>query len=387
MNPLFALFSVFLGLLGLIIGSFLNVVIARVPRGESIVFPGSHCPKCGHELPWYENVPVFSWVLLRGRCSSCKAPISPRYVVVELLTAVLYLGLLSALGWTWGLVQGLAFVTLLVPLIFIDAETWLLPFELTLPGIAMGVLLRVPYGVDGVVGGLIGAAVGFASFRAMEAFGFLLFRKEAMGDGDKYLMALIGAFLGWKPLLAVVLFASLQGSVVGVLRLLLTGRAGPATGVPPVTTTPPPGPGPTDVAAPLAPPAPAPESGAVAPTAEAPAAESPAPVAPATEPPAPALAPAEEPEPRFTPAFLEPGLSLARRALLLPVTLLVQPIPDLPELDEETGEEPEWTPGVTNLPFGPWLGLAALELAYFGTAIVSATQGTALGLFFRLVLH
>ncbi len=321
-------FAFCLGVLGLAVGSFLNVVIARVPREESIVRPPSHCPRCGYQLRWYENVPVFSWLLLRGKCSSCKAPISPRYLAVELLTCVLFLACLRQFGWTMQLTQALVFVTLLVPLVFIDAEHWILPFELTVPGIALGVLLQLPLGWPRVKAALIGAVAGYLAFRVLEFFGWLFFRKETLGAGDKFLLAMVGAFLGWKVLFGVIAFSALQGAVVGLVMLKLTGRAGPSV-------------------------RPGEEKKEESAAAGGPAPETPGDGGEDED---------EEPPPAtFTPDFLRPGLSFGRRLLLIPWTLLLQPIPDEPE-PEEGEEEPTWEPGATNLPFGPWIGLAALEV-------------------------
>ncbi|WP_404370055.1 prepilin peptidase [Corallococcus coralloides] len=327
------LFILFLFILGLCIGSFLNVVIARVPEGLSIVRPGSRCPKCGHVLSWYENIPVLSWLGLRGKCRGCGAPISPRYVLVELLTGLLFLACLKRFDWTYALVPALVLVFLLVPLTFIDLEHWILPFSLTLPGIAAGVLLAIPQGAEAVGQAALGAAVGFLSFRLMEYVGWRAFKREALGGGDKFLVALLCAFLGWQSLLGILFFASLQGSIVGVALLALTGRAGPRG----------------------------------APEAEGPASPQ-GPQADASVTPAPRAAPAEEeaeePEATMTWDFTKPGLPLWKRVVLVPVCLLVQPIPDAP-LDD-AGEEEEWVPGPTNIPFGPWLALAGLELMLLG---------------------
>lgn len=315
--------------MGLSIGSFLNVVIARLPHDESIVRPRSKCPKCQHQLAWYENIPVFSWVALRGRCSHCKAPISPRYVLVELGTGATFMALLVRFGWNWELVAGLTFVTILIPLIFIDAEHWILPFELTLPGIALGVLLQIPDGWPAVKTALIGAVTGYLVFRFMELAGWLAVGREAMGAGDKFLVAMVGAFLGWRPLLGVVLLSALQGSIVGIVRMRLTGRAGPTA------------PDQTEAEG------------------------------------------EEEEEPKrepFTPKCFRPGLPFWKRLVLIPETLLWQEIPDPPPLDEETGEEPEWVPGESNLPFGPWIGLAALEVMLLGHWIAGALAETRYGL-------
>jgi leader peptidase (prepilin peptidase)/N-methyltransferase len=213
---------------GLAVGSFLNVVIARVPRGQSIVRPGSRCPKCGHVLAWYENVPILSWLALRGRCRGCGAPISPRYLFVELLTGLLFVGCLQRFGWSYELVPALAMVTLLIPLTFIDLEHWLLPFALTLPGIGLGVALSIPLGGERLLESAIGAAVGFGAFWLLEVIGEKVFKKEALGGGDKFLLAMIAAFLTYRALLGVILLSSIQGAVVGVALLALRGRAGPA---------------------------------------------------------------------------------------------------------------------------------------------------------------
>ncbi|MHB8876792.1 MAG: prepilin peptidase, partial [Myxococcaceae bacterium] len=221
---------IWLALLGLVIGSFLNVVIARVPNEQSIVRPGSRCPKCGHALAWYENIPVLSYLALRGRCRSCRASISARYPLIEILTAFLFLACQRRFGWEYTLAPALMLVTLLIPLTFIDAEHWILPHAIIVPGIALGILMAIPLGLERVVTMALGAAAAFLVYRAMEFFGWVAFRKEALGAGDKFLAALIGAFLGYQALFALIFLSALQGSLFGGARLLLTGRAGPAGG-------------------------------------------------------------------------------------------------------------------------------------------------------------
>ena len=230
-------------IMGLLFGSFLNVVIARVPEGLSIVKPRSRCPRCGHTLAWFENIPLFSWMALRGRCRSCGQPISWRYPLIELLTALLFLACQRRFGWTPELVASLVLVMLLVPLSFIDLEHRILPRELTLPGIAAGVVLSVPLGMTRLRDSVIGALAGYFLFWGMEWLGEKIFKKEALGAGDKDLLALIGAFLTWKALLGVIFLSSLQGAVVGSLLLLTRGRAGPAP-VPPGEPSPVPPEGP-----------------------------------------------------------------------------------------------------------------------------------------------
>ena len=292
--------------MGLLFGSFLNVVIARVPYEQSIVHPRSRCPKCGRQLAWYENIPILSWLALRGRCGSCGQPISWRYPAIELLTALLFLACQRRFGWTPELVSGLVLVLLLVSLSFIDLEHWILPSELTAPGIAAGVALSVPMGMERVRDSVIGAVVGYLLFWGMEWLGEKIFQKEALGGGDKHLLALIGAFLTWKALLGVIFLSSLQGAVVGSVMLLIYGRAGPA-----------------------------PEPEATAPVPDA------TPVEPGA---------VKEPEASATPVD-EPGAGGA--------------VTDAKPADEEE-EEDDWVPGPTNIPFGPWLSLAALELMLLG---------------------
>lgn len=313
---------------GLALGSFLNVVIARVPAGLSVVSPRSRCPRCGHELSWYENIPVFSWILLRARCRGCKLPISARYPLVESLTALLFLAALVRFGWSRELGAATLLILFLVPLTFIDLDTWLLPDELTYPGIAAGIAVSALGGWPSLRNALLGAALGYFGFWALEWLGAKIFQKEALGAGDKNLLALIGAFTGPVPLLGVVFLASLQGAIVGSLLLLIKGRAGPAPIEEPAMTQPlegPPAETPaTANAAPDTPPAPMP------------AAEEPAPV------PAVSDRPADLPDPPGESAEADPG-------------------PD----------EDDWVPGPTNMPFGPWLSIAALEVVLVGPWLAS----------------
>ncbi len=222
------LFNLWIGVVGLAIGSFLNVVIARLPGGLSIVRPRSRCPNCGRQLTWQENVPVLSWLALRGRCQGCRAPISIRYPLVELLTGALFYASAAAFGLSWELLAAIMLIGFLIPLTFIDLDHWLLPNELTFPGVAVGLLVSLPLGWPRVRDAAIGAAAGYLAFWALEWIGEKVFRKEALGGGDKNLLALIGAFLTYKSLPAVIFLSSLQGSIVGIALLAARGRAGPS---------------------------------------------------------------------------------------------------------------------------------------------------------------
>lgn len=208
------------GLLGLLFGSFANVLVHRLPRGESIVFPGSHCPHCDHAIAWYDNIPLISWLLLRGSCRHCKAPVALRYPLAEAGLGILW----ALLAWRFQLSAelGTALVLsfLLWVLAWIDLETGLLLDVLTKPGIAIGLSLSALAGhaLDAVVGAL----AGYAVFWLVARIFLLLTGREGMGQGDFKLLAMLGAFLGWQALPFVIFLSSLVGAVVGSLYLLLT---------------------------------------------------------------------------------------------------------------------------------------------------------------------
>ncbi len=220
-------------LIGSIIGSFLNVVIARVPQGQSVIHPRSRCPGCGEPIAWYDNVPVLSWLLLRARCRRCRTRISARYPLVELLVALLGGLAVQRHGVAPAALAELAFGSFLVALAFIDLDTWLLPFKLSVPfaafGLAAGWLQLAPSGSIG--GALLGGGVGFLAFLVVHLVGEKVFRREAMGFGDVVLLGGIGAWLGVLALLPVILLSSLQGSVVGIALVVLgKGQPGPQAG-------------------------------------------------------------------------------------------------------------------------------------------------------------
>jgi leader peptidase (prepilin peptidase) / N-methyltransferase len=211
---------------GACVGSFLNVVIARLPHGKSLVSPPSACPRCGARIAWRDNVPIASWLLLRGRCRNCARPISGRYPLVELLTALLVFALWRRYGPQWATLGYAVFASALVALTYIDLDTWLLPHEITWPLLAAGLLSPLWNPAVHWTDTLLGAAVGFALFGSIALIGEKLLHKEMMGWGDVWLLAGIGAWLGWQALLPVVLLSAVQGSIVGAV-LLAVGR-GPA---------------------------------------------------------------------------------------------------------------------------------------------------------------
>jgi len=231
--------------LGLCFGSFLNVCIYRLPLGISVVMPRSACPKCNQGIALYDNMPVLSWLILRGRCRHCKARISPRYLLIELLTGLLFLACYAYFGWTLSTLKYCAFAFLLLGLIFTDAETKLLPDKLTLPGLALGIvfsllvpvndlvsqflpgIVNLPFSADistrllSFLDSLLGAAVGAAFIYGAGAI-YLRWRgTEGMGFGDVKLMAMVGAFLGVKLTVLTIFTASLAGSVFGLTTVLV----------------------------------------------------------------------------------------------------------------------------------------------------------------------
>lgn len=234
------------GLFGLLIGSFLNVVIYRLPKmmerqwadecaelsGKAapaqapfnLVVPRSRCPHCGHQIRWFENVPVISYLLLHGKCSACKAPISARYPVVELVTGVLFF----YCGWQWGATATAAlwcvFAATLLTLALIDWDTTLLPDDLTLPLLWLGlVAASLQWTPVGLNASLWGAVAGYLSLWSVYWAFKLVTGKEGMGYGDFKLFAALGAWFGWQTLIPMILLASIIGAVVGIAMKFSTG--------------------------------------------------------------------------------------------------------------------------------------------------------------------
>jgi leader peptidase (prepilin peptidase) / N-methyltransferase len=213
-----AFFVVALGLIGLCIGSFLNVCIFRIPLGRSIVFPASRCMQCGKPLKAYHNLPVLSWLVLRGRCAFCKAPISARYPAVELLTGVVFAlhGLVFELDAL--LAVRLVFAAVLIVLAFIDIDHRILPDSMTLTGIPLGVLASV-WLPPGVRDSLIGVALGGGMLWLIAEAYFRWRKVEGMGFGDVKMLAMIGAVLGWRAVIVTLVLASCSGAIIGIALL------------------------------------------------------------------------------------------------------------------------------------------------------------------------
>ena len=205
---------------GLAIGSFLNVVIHRLPRKQSVVSPGSRCPNCGAAVRWHDNIPILSYVALGARCRSCSTRISARYPLVELATVAIFIAHYLVLGWTPLLAVRLVFAAGMVALFAIDLEHQLLPDAITLPGIVVGLAasLFLPPGFGDALAGLL-AGGGFL-WLVGEAY-YRYAGEEGMGGGDVKMVAMIGAFLGWKLTLLTLVLSSLLGSIIGLTMVAL----------------------------------------------------------------------------------------------------------------------------------------------------------------------
>ena len=217
-------------MLGAVVGSFLNVCIYRLPRGASVVWPASACVRCGRALAWFENVPVASYLALRGRCRTCGEPISPRYPIVETITATMFV-----LGWWYYgpgvlLASRLVLGCALIVLFEIDREHQILPHAITLPGLVVGFAFSI-FTEPGWQASLEGLLLGGGILLAL-AYGYYFLRhEEGLGMGDFKMLAMIGAFLGWRLTLVTLMMASLSGSVVGIF-LILTKRGGLKSALP-----------------------------------------------------------------------------------------------------------------------------------------------------------
>ena len=228
------LIAVITFLFGTMVGSFLNVCIARIPNGQSVVRPPSHCPKCKKSIPFYDNIPILSYLVLRGRCRSCGERISPRYLFVEVLMGSLAAALYYQFGLGLAFFVAFIFVAALIVISFIDMDALIIPNEISLPGIVLGFLVSlagqfviadpselIPTPLNSIVGILAG-------------YGFLwtvawIYERctgiEGMGGGDMKLLAMFGAFLGWQSIPFTIFFGSLAGSVVGLGVMLATGAS------------------------------------------------------------------------------------------------------------------------------------------------------------------
>lgn len=209
---------------GALIGSFLNVCIIRLPKEESIITPGSHCPHCAKPINFYDNIPVVSYLLLKGRCRYCKESISIQYPLVEGITALGSLALFMRFGPSLSYLFYFSFVAALIVITGIDLYHQIIPDVISLPGIGVGLLASLVIPQINFLNSLIGALLGGGSLFIVATLYQWLFKREGMGGGDVKLLAMIGAFLGWKAVILTILLSSLIGSITGMIMMVLKGK-------------------------------------------------------------------------------------------------------------------------------------------------------------------
>ncbi len=217
---------------GSIVGSFLNVCIYRLPKGRSVVVPGSYCPNCTAAIHWYDNIPILGYIFLGGRARCCKAKISIRYFIVEIFTASIFLVLFSTFGLTPKFFAYAVMVSGLIVATFVDFEIQEIPDEVSIGGLGLGLALAVTFPsilnettrLNGFLNSILGALAGGGMIYVMGMLGEFAFKKEAMGGGDVKLLAMVGAFIGWKLVLLTFFLAPVFGSVVGIILKIRHGR-------------------------------------------------------------------------------------------------------------------------------------------------------------------
>lgn len=209
---------------GAMVGSFLNVCIFRLPKEESIIWPGSHCPHCKKPIRFYDNIPLISYFLLRGKCRYCKGPISLQYPLVEGITALSSLLLIMKFGPSLSYLTYFAFVAALIVITVIDLYHQIIPDVISLPGIGVGLLASLIIPPITFFNSLIGILLGGGSLFLVATLYQWLFKREGMGGGDVKLLAMIGAFLGWKAVILTILLSSLIGSISGISIMVLKGK-------------------------------------------------------------------------------------------------------------------------------------------------------------------
>lgn len=215
------LISIFLGA---VVGSFLNVCIYRIPRNESIVFPGSHCPYCKKAIRFYDNIPVLSYLLLKGKCRYCNESISIQYPLVEGIGALVSLFLFIKFGFSLNYLFYFSFVSALIIITVIDLYHQIIPDVISLPGIGVGLLGAFLIPEINFLNALKGGILGGGSLFLLATLYQLLFKREGMGGGDIKLLAMIGAFLGWKAVILTILISSLIGSIMGIFIIIFKGK-------------------------------------------------------------------------------------------------------------------------------------------------------------------
>lgn len=214
------LIAIYFFIFGAIFGSFANVLVVRIPEGESII-PGSHCRQCKAKVAWYDNIPLFSYLILRGKCRQCGKPYSGRYFMVELTMAVLFAAAYLKFGFQWYLLEILIFIFGSVTASYIDIKHYILPDVFTLGGLALALLGAAINPDRSFVDALIGFLLGGGLFYATAYLYFVIRKREGMGGGDIKLLAWIGALMGWQAIPFVIIFSGFSGGIFGVARSML----------------------------------------------------------------------------------------------------------------------------------------------------------------------
>jgi leader peptidase (prepilin peptidase)/N-methyltransferase len=215
---------IFLTSVGAAVGSFLNVLIFRIPEGQSIVLPSSHCPKCGHAIRVYDNIPIISYLILRGKCRDCHEKISMQYPIVEAITALMSLLLFLKFGLSFKYLSSFIFTCALITITFIDLRHQIIPDVISLPGIPAFFFLAVFFMNLTVWESLLGILIGGGCLFMIAFLYEIITKREGMGGGDIKLLAMLGAFLGWKSLFFILFVSSLLGAVVGVSAMIIKGQ-------------------------------------------------------------------------------------------------------------------------------------------------------------------
>lgn len=209
-----AVFLAYATLLGLAVGSFLNVCVSRLPAGQSLVRPRSRCPSCSAPIAWYDNVPLVSWILLRGRCRSCGGRISWTYPALELATGLVWLAMALLYGPAWKALQAAVLLSLVLAIALIDARHYLIPDALSLGGLGAGLALSLLPGPPSLLVAVLGAALGFVLLLTVGVLGEWAFKKPAMGGGDMKMMAMVGAFVGPFGAVLTIFLGALAGTII-----------------------------------------------------------------------------------------------------------------------------------------------------------------------------
>jgi leader peptidase (prepilin peptidase)/N-methyltransferase len=213
-SPLYWVFLAYAGLIGAAVGSFMNVCVVRLPAGGSVIRPRSHCPTCESDIAWYDNIPLLSFVVLRGACRHCRTRISWRYPLVELAVVGIWIGLAVLYGPSWRSLGGSIFFSVLLAIALIDARHYLIPDQLSIGGLAAGLTISLLPGPVTPLQSVLGAATGFGVLLAVGVLGERIFKKPAMGGGDMKMMAMVGAFLGPVGTMLTIFLGALAGSLI-----------------------------------------------------------------------------------------------------------------------------------------------------------------------------